>query len=113
MLQTGILPDFIVIDGGEGGTGAAPLGLSDHVGTPLREGLLFAHNALVDAGLRERIRIGASGKAVTGVKLAMNLALGAHWSSKTRRTTYGVSTITPCNRSEWSRRRLALIIQPS
>ena len=54
MLETGVTPDFIVIDGKEGGTGAAPLEFMDHVGMPLREGLNFAHNALVGVGLRER-----------------------------------------------------------
>ncbi|EAR20681.1 FMN-binding glutamate synthase family protein [Nitrococcus mobilis] len=93
MLQTGILPDFIVIDGAEGGTGAAPLGLSDYVGTPLREGLLFAHNALVGAGLRERIRIGASGKAVGGSRLAMNLALGADWCNSARGFMFALGCI--------------------
>ena len=60
MLETGIRADFIVIDGKEGGTGASPLEFADHVGTPLREGLLFAHNTLVGCGLRETIRLGAS-----------------------------------------------------
>jgi Conserved region in glutamate synthase len=58
MLETGIHPDFIVIDGSEGGTGAAPLEFVDHVGTPLREGLVLAHNCLVGAGLRPAIRLG-------------------------------------------------------
>jgi glutamate synthase domain-containing protein 2 len=93
MLQTGILPDFIVIDGAEGGTGAAPLELSDGLGTPLREGLLFAHNALVGAGLRDKIRIGASGKAVTGFKIAMNLALGADWCNSARGFMFSLGCI--------------------
>mgnify|MGYP003348978785 CR=1 FL=1 len=62
MIETGITPDFIVIDGKEGGTGAAPLEFADHLGTPLREGLVFAHNCLVGAGLRDRVKIGASGR---------------------------------------------------
>jgi glutamate synthase domain-containing protein 2 len=65
MLETGILPDFIVVDGAEGGTGAAPLEFTDHVGVPLQEGLLLVHNTLVGIGLRTRIRIGASGKMIT------------------------------------------------
>jgi glutamate synthase domain-containing protein 2 len=93
MLKTGILPDFIVIDGAEGGTGAAPLELSDGLGTPLREGLLFAHNALVGAGLRDKIRIGASGKAVTGFKLASNLALGADWCNSARGFMFSLGCI--------------------
>ena len=62
MLHTKIYPDFIVVDGSEGGTGAAPIELIDYMGTPLREGLLFVHNTLVGAGLRDKIKIGASGK---------------------------------------------------
>ena len=62
MLETGILPDFIVIDGAEGGTGAAPAELSDHVGTPLREGLVFAVNCLLGTGLRDKVKLVASGK---------------------------------------------------
>jgi len=93
MLETGILPDFIVIDGAEGGTGAAPLELSDGLGTPLREGLLFAHNVLVGAGLRDRIRIGASGKAVTGFKIAVNLALGADWCNSARGFMFSLGCI--------------------
>ena len=60
MLETGILADFIVVDGAEGGTGAAPLEFVDHVGTPMREGLVFVHNTLVGAGLRAHIRLGAA-----------------------------------------------------
>lgn len=93
MLETGILPDFIVVDGAEGGTGAAPLELSDGLGTPLREGLLFAHNALVGAGLRDRIRVGASGKAVTGFKIAVNLAVGADWCNSARGFMFALGCI--------------------
>lgn len=57
MLETGILPDFIVVDGKEGGTGAAPLEFTDHIGVPLREGLLFVHNVLVGLNLRDKIKI--------------------------------------------------------
>ena len=84
MIETGILPDFIVIDGKEGGTGAAPLEFTDHVGTPLREGLLFAHNCLLGVGLRDRIRIGASGRVVTAFDMARTLALGADWCNSAR-----------------------------
>ena len=84
MLKTGITPDFIVIDGAEGGTGAAPLELADNVGTPLREGLVWAHNVLVGAGLREQIRIGASGKITSGFRMASNMALGADWCNSAR-----------------------------
>ena len=84
MLETGTRPDFIVIDGAEGGTGAAPLEFVDHVGTPLREGLVFAHNCLVGAGLRQGIRLGASGRIVTGFDMARVLALGADWCNAAR-----------------------------
>jgi len=84
MLQTGITPDFIQVDGGEGGTGAAPLEFSNSVGSPLREGLAFVHSALVGAGLRERLKIAASGKIVTGFDLARSLALGADFGLSAR-----------------------------
>jgi glutamate synthase domain-containing protein 2 len=84
MLESGIRPDFIVIDGSEGGTGAAPLEFVDHVGTPLREGLVLAHNCLVGAGLRQSIRLGASGRVVTGFDIARLLALGADWCNAAR-----------------------------
>ena len=63
MRTTGILPDFIVVDGGEGGTGAAPLEFTDHVGVPLREALMIVHNTLVGLNLRDRIRIGAAARS--------------------------------------------------
>ena len=84
MLESGVTPDFIVVDGSEGGTGAAPLEFTDHVGTPLREGLVFAHNALVGMGLRENIRIGASGRIVTAFDIVRILALGADWCNSAR-----------------------------
>jgi glutamate synthase domain-containing protein 2 len=79
MLETGVLPDFVVVDGSEGGTGAGPIELTDHGGTPLREGLVFAHNALVGVGLRDRIKLGASGKLLSGFDAAVALGLGADW----------------------------------
>ncbi len=84
MHETGITPDFIVIDGSEGGTGAAPAEFSDHVGTPLREGLVFVHNVLVGSGLRDQIKLGVSGKVITGFDIAANLALGADWCNSGR-----------------------------
>jgi glutamate synthase domain-containing protein 2 len=84
MLDLKIYPDFIVIDGKEGGTGAAPAEFVDHVGTPLRGGLSFAHNALVGTGLRQHIQLGASGKVVSGFDMAMCLALGANWCNAAR-----------------------------
>jgi len=84
MLETGILPDFIVVDGGEGGTGAAPLEFTDHVGTPLHEALLLVHNTLVGTNLRSRIRIGAAGKVITAFDIARTMALGADWCNAAR-----------------------------
>ena len=93
MLATGILPDFIVVDGAEGGTGAAPLEFTDHVGTPLQEGLLLVHNTLVGIGLREKIRIGASGKIVTAFDIARTLAIGADWVNSARGFMFAVGCI--------------------
>jgi glutamate synthase domain-containing protein 2 len=84
MLETEILPDFIVIDGAEGGTGAAPLEFIDHIGTPLREGLTFARNCLIGIGLRDKVRIGASGRIITAFDMARTLALGADWCNVAR-----------------------------
>jgi glutamate synthase domain-containing protein 2 len=84
MLATGITPDFIVVDGGEGGTGAAPVEFTDHVGTPLQEALLLVHNSLVGANLRARIKIGASGKIITAFDIARTMALGADWCNSAR-----------------------------
>ena len=84
MLETGIRPDFIVVDGAEGGTGAAPVEFSDHIGAPMREGLLFVHNTLVGAGLRQQIRIGAAGRVVSAYDIASVLAIGADWANSAR-----------------------------
>lgn len=77
MLKLDITPDFITIDGGEGGTGAAPPEYSNHMGTPLVEGLTLVHNLLIGAGLRHRVRIISAGKVVSGFSLVKQLALGA------------------------------------
>jgi len=84
MLTTGILPDFITVDGAEGGTGAAPLEFANHVGTPLNEGLLFVHNALVGIGVRQEIRIIAAGKIATGFDMVTKMALGADMCNAAR-----------------------------
>jgi glutamate synthase domain-containing protein 2 len=84
MLETGIKPDFVVIDGTEGGTGAAPLEFVDHIGTPMREGLIFAHNCLVGTGLRQDIKLGVAGRIITGFDMARALALGADWCNAAR-----------------------------
>ena len=79
MQQTDITPDFIVVDGAEGGTGAAPVEFTDHVGVPLQEGLLLVHNTLVGVNLRHRIRLGAAGKVITAFDIARMMSLGADW----------------------------------
>ncbi len=77
MVHTGIMPDYISVDGGEGGTGAAPLEYTDHIGTPGIEGLIFVHNTLVGMGLREQIRVFSSGRITSGFGILRLLALGA------------------------------------
>ncbi len=84
MLQTGVTPDFIVVDGAEGGTGAAPVEFTDHVGMPVQEGLLLVHNTLVGAGLRDQVRIGCAGKVVSAFDIARLMALGADWCNAAR-----------------------------
>lgn len=84
MQSTGIQPDFIVVDGKEGGTGAAPAEFMDSVGSPLREGLIAVRDALIGSGYRDTVRIGAAGKVVTGVRFATNIALGADWCNSAR-----------------------------
>ena len=84
MLETGITPDFIVVDGAEGGTGAAPVEFIDHVGAPLQEGLVLVHNTLVGAGLRDKVMIGAAGKVITAFDIARLMALGADWCNAGR-----------------------------
>ena len=93
MLKTGILPDFIVVDGAEGGTGAAPVEFVNHVGVPLREGLRLVHNTLVGIGLREHIKIGASGKIVSAFDMARALALGADWCNSARGFMFAIGCI--------------------
>jgi glutamate synthase domain-containing protein 2 len=93
MLQTGITPDFIVVDGAEGGTGAAPVEFVDHVGTPLREALRLVHNTLVGVGLRDRIRLGASGKIITAFDMARVLAMGADWCNAARGFMFALGCI--------------------
>ena len=84
MLATNITPDFIVVDGAEGGTGAAPVEFSDHVGAPLQEGLQLVHNTLMGVNLRSRISIGAAGKITSAFDLVRLMALGADWCNAGR-----------------------------
>ncbi len=102
MVQTGITPDYIVVDGGEGGTGAAPLEFSNHIGAPLVEGLIFVHNALVGYGVRQHIRVIASGKVTTGFAMMKRLALGADacYSARGMMLALGCIQALKCNSNE-------------
>ena len=93
MLEERIYPDFITVDGAEGGTGAAPVEYSDHVGMPLTEGLMTIHNALIGVGLRDRIKIGASGKVSTGVDVVKRLIQGADYLNAARAMMMAVGCI--------------------
>ena len=93
MMETDNYPDFIVIDGAEGGTGAAPVEFMDSVGMPLIDGFLFVHNTLVGAGIREKIKLGVSGKIVSGFDIARMLALGADWCNSARGFMFAVGCI--------------------
>ncbi|QRZ15214.1 FMN-binding glutamate synthase family protein [Paracoccus methylovorus] len=93
MLKTGILPDFIVIDGAEGGTGAAPVEFANRVGMPMLEGLTFVHNALRGAGLRDQIRLGAAGKIISAYDIARAFALGADWCNSGRGFMFAIGCI--------------------
>src|ERR1700754_5138697 len=93
MVKTGIYPDFIVVDGNEGGTGAAPAEFMDHLGMPMREGVSFVHNALVGINARSRIRIGASGKIATAFDMARAMAIGADWCNSARGFMVGLGCI--------------------
>jgi glutamate synthase domain-containing protein 2 len=99
MLETGVTPDFVVVDGAEGGTGAAPTEFSDHIGVPMREGLLFVHNTLVGAGLRDRMKIGVAGKIVSAFDIASVLAIGADWANAARGFMFAVGCVqsVQCN----------------
>lgn len=93
MQTTGITPDFIVVDGAEGGTGAAPLEFTDHVGAPLQEGLLLVHNTLVGLNLRSRIKIGCAGKVISAFDIARMMALGADWCNSARGFMFSLGCI--------------------
>ena len=93
MLQTGIRPDFIVVDGAEGGTGAAPLEFTDNVGAPLQEGLRLVHNTLVGVNLREHIKIGCAGKIVSAFDIVRAMAIGADWCNSARGFMFALGCI--------------------
>jgi glutamate synthase domain-containing protein 2 len=93
MRQTDLTPDFIVVDGAEGGTGAAPQELTDNVGMPMREGLILLRNALVGTNLRDRVKIGASGKVHSGAGMARAMALGADWCNAARAFMFSLGCV--------------------
>lgn len=97
MLAANIYPDFIVVDGSEGGTGAAPVEFSDHVGMPMREGLRLVHNTLVGIGKRDQISIGASGKIISAFDIARAIALGADWCNSARGFMFALGCIQSRN----------------
>ncbi|MGC4111741.1 MAG: FMN-binding glutamate synthase family protein [Nocardioides sp.] len=93
MVAEGVTPDFVIVDGGEGGTGAAPLEYEDHVGTPLTEGLLTVHNSLVGIGLREQVKVGASGKVSSGIDVVKRIIQGADYTNAARAMMMAVGCI--------------------
>jgi glutamate synthase domain-containing protein 2 len=101
MIETGIYLDFISVDGGEGGTGAAPLEYSNSVGMPMREGLALVTDCLNGFALKEEVTVNASGKIISGFQLIKNLALGAHTTSSARAMMLALGCIQAldCNRN--------------
>lgn len=97
MRETGITPDFIVIDGKEGGTGAAPAEFIDRVGMPMREGLMLVHDTLVGMNLRSQIRLGAAGKLTSAFDIARTMAMGADWCNSARGFMFAVGCIQAMN----------------
>ncbi|MFF5380414.1 FMN-binding glutamate synthase family protein [Pedobacter suwonensis] len=93
MIETGIYPDFITVDGGEGGTGAAPQEFSNSVGMPLREGVAFVYDVLNGFDLKKHIKIIASGKVATGFDLVKNIALGADMCNAARGMMFALGCI--------------------
>jgi glutamate synthase domain-containing protein 2 len=93
MVESGIYPDFIVVDGKEGGTGAAPIEFMDRLGMPMRDGLVFVHNAIIGIGARQRVRIGVSGKITNAFDVARAMALGADWCNSARGFMFALGCI--------------------
>lgn len=93
MLEKNATPDFIVLDGSEGGTGAAPVEFADHVGMPLRDALSLVHNTLLGAGLRDRVRIGVAGKVISAFDIVRCMALGADWCNSARGFMFAIGCI--------------------
>jgi glutamate synthase domain-containing protein 2 len=93
MIECDSYPDFVIVDGSEGGTGAGPVEFEDHVGMPLTEGLVFVHNALTGVGVREHVKIGASGKVATGIDIVKRLCQGADFTLAARAMMFAVGCI--------------------
>ena len=93
MVETGIKPDFITIDGGEGGTGAAPIEFTNSVGTPLKDALIIVNNALIGCGLRDDIKVIAAGKIISAFHLIKALALGADTVNSARGMMFALGCI--------------------
>ena len=93
MVETDIAVDFITVDGSEGGTGAAPVEFTDHLGCPLRDALVYVDNALKGAGLRQRVKIAASGKIVSAYDVVRHIALGADWCNMARPFMFALGCI--------------------
>ncbi|NRQ49077.1 FMN-binding glutamate synthase family protein [Aeromicrobium sp. YC3-14] len=93
MVERGSYPDFVIVDGSEGGTGAGPSEFEDHVGTPLTEGLVFVHNALVGAGVRRHVKIGASGKVASGIDIVKRICQGADFTLAARAMMFAIGCI--------------------
>jgi len=102
MVKTGITPDFISVDGGEGGTGAAPLEFSNHIGCPNVEGLIFVHNSLVGSGLRDKIKIITNGKITSGFGLVKRISLGADlcYAARAMMLSLGCIQALKCNSNQ-------------
>jgi len=101
MVQTGITPDFISVDGGEGGTGAAPVEFSNSVGMPMRDGLAFVYDALQGFNLKQDIVLLASGKIATGFDMFRAFALGADacYSARAFMMALGCIQSLECNKN--------------
>ncbi|WP_372366717.1 FMN-binding glutamate synthase family protein [Candidatus Uabimicrobium sp. HlEnr_7] len=102
MIESKIVPDFITVDGGEGGTGAAPLEFSNHIGSPLREAQIFVHNALVGFSLRDKIKLIVSGKIISGFDIVSRIALGADlcYSARGMMLSLGCIQALRCNSND-------------
>ncbi|MEO0528038.1 MAG: FMN-binding glutamate synthase family protein [Bacteroidota bacterium] len=101
MVETGILPDYIAVDGGEGGTGSAPLEFSNSIGAPLTEALIFVHNALTGFDLRNDVRVICSGKIISGFDIVKNIAIGADlcYSARAMMLAVGCIQSLKCNKN--------------